>query len=160
MTPAMELAVEHVESPAGGGLAALPRLQEIFLTEEVLGVDRVVELCGGLPGVRSCILAKGEAVVSTFNVPHNWDIVSLTANASDMLNAIRSSTMRMGLGAIPAVTIHTEKGPVSFFHSGDLALMVLHADRGFVPGVRERLRDVAAALASSNLPMPLEGGQR
>ncbi len=138
------------------GLPAQGRLQEIFMTEEHLSAERVLELCGGLPGIRSCILAKGSNVLASHNVPSGIDLVSLTANASAMLSAIRTSSMRMGLGAIPAVTVHSEKGPVSFFHADDLAMLVLHSDRGFVPGVRERLHDVVIALGESNLALPIE----
>jgi predicted regulator of Ras-like GTPase activity (Roadblock/LC7/MglB family) len=134
------------------------RLQEIFMTEDHMSVERVLELCGGLPGIRSCILARGSNVLASHNVPSGIDLVSLTANAAAMLASIRSSSMRMGLGAIPAVTVHSEKGPVSFFHADDLVMLVLHADRGFVPGVRERLHDVVIALGTANLPVPLEGG--
>jgi len=49
---------------------------------------------------------------------------------------------------------------VSFLHAGELSLMVLHADRGFVPGVRERLRDVLSALAGARLAHRLEDGAR
>lgn len=144
-------AVIHKPLPLDSGSA---RLQEIFMTEEVLTAEKVLELCGGLPGIRSCILTRGTSILAVHNAPPGMDLISLTANAVEMLSAIRSSTMRMGLGAIPAVTVHSEKGPVSFFHAEDLALLVLHSDRGFVPGVRERLRDVVHALKSTPLPLP------
>ena len=127
------------------------------MTEEHLTLDQVLKLCGGLPGIRSCILTKGSSVLSAFNVPDGIDLVSLTGNASAMLDAMRASSMRMGLGAIPAVTVHSEKGPVSFFHSDDLAMLIIHADRGFIPGVREKIYDVVVALGQSNFPLPLEG---
>ncbi|MEX1118424.1 MAG: hypothetical protein WEB60_06470 [Terrimicrobiaceae bacterium] len=152
-TPAV---ARELESAPDESLAAQDRLQEIFMTEEQLTLDQVLKLCGGLPGIRSCILTKGSSVLSSFNVPDGIDVVSLTGNASAMLDAIRTSSMRMGLGAIPAVTVHSEKGPVSFFHSDDLAMLILHADRGFIPGVREKIHDVVVALGQSNIPLPLE----
>jgi len=145
----------ELESAPDERLTAQDRLQEIFMTEEQLTLDQVLKLCGGLPGIRSCILTKGSSVLATFNVPDAIDLVSLTGNASAMLDAMRASSMRMGLGAIPAVTVHSEKGPISFFHSDDLAMLIIHADRGFIPGVREKLHDVVVALGQSNLPLPL-----
>lgn len=145
----------ELESAPEERLTAQDRLQEIFMTEEQLTLDQVLKLCGGLPGIRSCILTKGSSVLATFNVPDAIDLVSLTGNASAMLDAMRTSSMRMGLGAIPAVTVHSEKGPISFFHSDDLAMLIIHADRGFIPGVREKLHDVVVALGQSNLPLPL-----
>jgi predicted regulator of Ras-like GTPase activity (Roadblock/LC7/MglB family) len=145
----------ELESAPDERLSAQDRLQEIFMTEDQLTLAQVLKLCGGLPGIRSCILTKGSSVLATFNVPDAIDLVSLTGNASAMLDAMRASSMRMGLGAIPAVTVHSEKGPISFFHSDDLAMLIIHADRGFIPGVREKLHDVVVALNQSNLPLPL-----
>ena len=152
--PEILLPVRHKEAPPAAPEAGVARLQGIFMTEENLSAERVLELCGGLPGVHSCVLARGASILATHNVPPGLDLISLTANAADMLAAMRASSMRMGLGAIPAVTVHSEKGPVSFFHADDLAMLVFHADRGFVPGVRERLHDVVVALKSSLLLLP------
>ena len=125
-------------------------LQAVFLTEEMLSVDRVVELCGALPGIRSCVLAHGAAVLASYNVPESIDLVSLSAHALEMLAAMRQSAAQMGIGAVPAVTIHAEKGPITFFHQDDLCLLVMHKDRGFVPGVREKLQKVVEHLAQGD----------
>ena len=125
-------------------------LQAVFMTEEMLSVDRVVELCGGLPGIKSCILAHGAVVLASHNVPESIDLVSLSAHALEMLAAMRQSAARMGIGAVPAVTIHAEKGPITFFHQDDLCLLVMHKDRGFVPGVREKLQKVVEHLTQGN----------
>ena len=122
-------------------------LQAVFMTEEMLSIDRVVELCGGLPGIKSCVLAHGAAVIASHKVPESIDLVSLSAHALEMLSAMRQSAARMGVGAVPAVTIHAEKGPITFFHQDDLCLLVMHKDRGFVPGVREKLQKVVEHLA-------------
>ena len=135
--------------------AAEERLQELFLTEERLNLDRALALCGGLPGIRACILTRGSTILGAHRVPDAIDIVSLTANAKTMLDGVRTSSMRMGLGSIPAITIHSEKGPVSFFYSGELLMLVLHADRGFVPGVRERLAGAVEAMTRGPLPLPM-----
>jgi predicted regulator of Ras-like GTPase activity (Roadblock/LC7/MglB family) len=125
-------------------------LQAVFMTEEMLSVDRVIELCGGLPGIKSCVLAHGAVVLASHNVPESIDLVSLSAHALEMLAAMRQSAARMGVGAVPAVTIHAEKGPITFFHQEDLCLLVMHKDRGFVPGVREKLQRVVEHLAQSS----------
>ena len=125
------------------------------MTEEFLSVNRVVELCGGLPGIRSCVLAHGAAVVASYNVPESIDLVSLSAHALEMLAAMRQSAAQMGIGAVPAVTIHSEKGPITFFHQNDLCLLVLHKDRGFVPGVREKLQQVVVQLSRANIALPV-----
>ena len=125
-------------------------LQAVFMTEEMLSIDRVVELCGALPGIKSCVLAHGAAVLASYNVPESIDLVSLSAHALEMLAAMRQSAAQMGIGAVPAVTIHAEKGPITFFHQDDLCLLVMHKDRGFVPGVREKLQKVVEYLAQGD----------
>jgi predicted regulator of Ras-like GTPase activity (Roadblock/LC7/MglB family) len=134
-------------------------LQAVFMTEEILSVDRVVELCGGLPGIRSCVLAHGAAVLAAHNVPESIDLVSLSAHALEMLAAMRQSAARMGVGAVPAVTIHAEKGPITFFHQDDLCLLVMHKDRGFIPGVREKLQKVVEYLSRANPTLAVEGSR-
>jgi hypothetical protein len=66
-----------------------------------------------------------------------------------MLAQIRESSSKMGLGAVPAITLHAEQGVLSFLYHGELCLLVLHADRGFVPGVRERLQEMLGYLSNA-----------
>lgn len=129
-------------------------LQALFLTEERLTVPRVVELCGGLPGINSCVLTHGSMVITAHNAPANVDLISLSAHAADMLRAMRESTARMGVGMVPAVTLHTEKGVISFFSREDLTMLVFHKDRGFVPGVREKIAAALGELTKANLTLP------
>ncbi len=135
-------------------------LQALFLTEEKLTVARVIELCGELPGINSCVLTHGSVVVAAHNAPAHVDLVSLSAHAADMLRAMRESSARMGVGTVPAVTLHTEKGVISFFHRGDLTMLVFHKDRGFVPGVREKMASALGELAKARLTLPAGDGGR
>ncbi len=129
-------------------------LQALFLTEETLSVGRVIELCGSLPGINSCVLTHGSLVVASHNVPESIDLVSMSAHAADMLQSMRESSARMGIGTVPAVTLHTEKGVISFFHRDDLTMLVFHKDRGFIPGVREKMAAVLGELTKSRLTLP------
>lgn len=140
-----------------GDSADLPdqeTLQALFLTEEKLTVRRVVELCGSLPGIRSCVLTHGDLVVSTHNVPEGLDLVSMSATAARMLDAMQESAGQLGLGQVPALTLHTERGPLSVVRQGGLAMLVVHADRGFIPGVREKLASALAELSRAPLALP------
>ncbi len=74
------------------------------------------------------------SVIASHNVPDSIDLVSLSAHALEMLRAMRESSAKMGIGAVPAVTIHSEKGPITFFHQEDLCLLVLHKDVDSSPG--------------------------
>lgn len=154
-SPAILVETEHLPKKGPDAVGNQDELQSIFLTEEYLSVDRIVELCGGLPGINSCVLSHSASVIASHNVPDSIDLVSLSAHALEMLRAMRESSAKMGIGAVPAVTIHSEKGPITFFHKDDLCLLVLHKDRGFIPGVREKLQMVIDALGTANLPKPL-----
>ena len=70
-----------------------------------------------------------------------------------LLSQIRSSSASMGLGSIPSVTLHAEAGALSILQERDLCLIVLHSGCGFLPGVRERLREILVHLPSA-LPLP------
>ena len=128
-------------------LAEPAALQALFMTEEKLTMDRVIAMAGQLPGLRACILAHGDQVVCASNTPPGIDLQTLSSQAMTMLAQIRESSSKMGLGNVPGVTLHAEQGALSFLHNNELCLLVLHADRGFLPGVRERLQEMLGHLA-------------
>ena len=130
-------------------LADPDALQALFMTDEKLTLDRVIALAGDLPGLRACVLAHGEKVICTSKTPAGIDLQTLSSQAMMMLSQIRDSSANLGLGAVPAVTLHAEHGALSFLHDGELCLLVLHGDRGFVPGVRERLQEMLTHLSSA-----------
>ena len=129
-------------------------LQALFMTDENLSTGRVVELCGGLPGIQSCVLTSENEVVASHNIPEGLDIVSLSSNAAAMLRAMHDASAGMGIGEIPAVTLHTARGPLSIFQKEHLAMLVFHGDRGFVPGVREKMTAALTELTSAPLALP------
>jgi predicted regulator of Ras-like GTPase activity (Roadblock/LC7/MglB family) len=135
-------------------LAEPSALQSLFMTEEKLTLDRVISMAGQLPGMRACVLAHGERVISASNTSAGVDLRTLSGHAMKMLSQIRESSSQMGLGSVPAVTLHADQGIVSFLHDGELCLLVLHADRGFVPGVRERLQEMLGLLVKARLALP------
>jgi hypothetical protein len=129
-------------------------LQALFMTDENLSTGRVVELCGGLPGIQSCVLTSENQVVASHNIPEGLDIVSLSSNAAAMLRAMHEASADMGIGEIPAVTLHTARGPLSIFQREHLAMLVFHGDRGFVPGVREKMTAALIELTHAPLALP------
>ena len=141
-------------------LADPAALQALFITEEQLTLDRVIAMAGQLPGLRACILAHGDQVVCASNTPPGVDLQNLSGQAMTMLAQIRESSSKMGLGNVPGVTLHADQGALSFVHNKELCLLVLHSDRGFLPGVRERLQEMlghlshAAALPSGPSAQP------
>lgn len=129
-------------------------LQALFMTDERLSTGRVVELCGELPGIQSCVLTSGNQVLASHNIPEGLDIVSLSSNAAAMLHAMHDASAGMGIGEIPAVTLHTAQGPLSIFQKEHLAMLVFHNERGFIPGVREKMTAALGELAVVPLALP------
>lgn len=140
-------------------LADPTSLQALFMTEERLTLDRVIEMAGQLPGLRACVLAHGEKVICASETPAGMDLQFLSSQAMTMLAQIRDSSITLGLGAVPAITLHAEQGALSFLHNGELCLLVLHTERGFVPGVRERLQEMLQHLANAR-PALSQGEER
>lgn len=138
-------------------LADASALQALFMTDEKLTLEKVVSRAGELPGLDACVLAHGDRVICASKAPAGTDLQTLSGQAMTMLAQIRDSSEKMGLGAVPAVTLHADRGVVSFLHRGELCLLVLHADRGFVPGVRERLQEMLGHLSEArrSLPQPV-----
>ena len=135
-------------------LADASALQALFMTDEKLTLERVVSKAGELPGLDACVLAHGDRVICASKAPAGTDLQTLSGQAMTMLAQIRDSSEKMGLGAVPAVTLHADRGVVSFLHRGELCLLVLHADRGFVPGVRERLQEMLDHLSETRPALP------
>lgn len=129
-------------------------LQALFMTEEKLTLEKVISKAGELPGLDACVLAHGDRVLCASKTPAGTDLQTLSGEAMSLLTRIRESSENMGLGAVPAVTLHADRGVVSFLHRGELCLLVLHADRGFVPGVRERLQEMLGHLATAYPALP------
>ncbi len=129
-------------------------LQSLFMTDEKLSTKRVVELCGNLPGIKSCLLTSDDAFIASQNVPAGLDIASLSSKATAMARAMHEASADMGIGEIPALTLHTEKGPISIFQNESHTMLVFHADRGFIPGVREKVALALGEVTRSRLCLP------
>jgi predicted regulator of Ras-like GTPase activity (Roadblock/LC7/MglB family) len=129
-------------------------LQALFMTDEKLTLEKVVSKAGELPGLDACVLAHGDRVICASKAPADTDLQTLSGQAMAMLSHVRDSSEKMGLGSVPAVTLHADRGVVSFLHRGELCLLVLHADRGFVPGVRERLQEMLGHLSEARPSLP------
>jgi predicted regulator of Ras-like GTPase activity (Roadblock/LC7/MglB family) len=149
----IEPLVLETENP-GTDIPEQDSLQALFLTDEKLTVRRVVELCGDLPGIRSCVLTRDDTVIASHNVPENLDLVAMSSTASKMLAAMQDSSSQLGIGAVPALTLHTERGPLSIVQNNRLTMLVVHADRGFIPGVREKLTATLGELSRAPLALP------
>jgi predicted regulator of Ras-like GTPase activity (Roadblock/LC7/MglB family) len=119
------------------------RLRQIFMTDQPFTIERLVALAGDLPGLRGCSITRGSEIVISPRAPSSPDLRALGSRAGDLLAGISSAS---GLGALPEVTLHAQSGPISIFQRGQLVLVVAHAEKVFLPGVREKLETLLACL--------------
>ena len=138
-------------------LASQAALQALFMTEETLTVQGVVSRAATLPGLRACVLARGDMVLCTSDSPAGSELRTLSGQAMTLLTGIRASSVGMGLGTVPAVTLHADGGALSILQEGDLCLLVMHSGRGFLPGVRERLQELIHHLPGTLALPPVSG---
>ncbi len=149
-------ATEEPSVPSGQNLEIVGQeaLQALLLVDENLTAERVVELCGALPGIRSCVLMRGPAILATHAVPEGLDPEPIGAHAAELFWSVGESSARMGIGIVGSITLFTAgRGAVSLLQDGGLTMIVLHMDRGFAPGVREKLAAVLHELAGGG-PAP------
>jgi hypothetical protein len=120
-------------------------LQAIFMTEDALDLPRISELSATLPGVSGCLILAGESLAQGGERPAGLNAKTLR-DLSDRLTAAAESVSDK-LQADRTFTLYGGNRALSLFARQQLCLCVVHGNRGFLPGVRERLTAVADTLA-------------
>ncbi len=150
---------KHLITPLSQPLEFLSNeshLQTLLHTDERLSIHRVLDLCSQLPGIRDCILAQSWEVVARSQQLGSLDPMRAGSQASGLIDNIREASTKMGLGTVKAITLYSSEGPISFLRDQDLCFMIRHSDqeRGFVPGVREKLQLILSELNKSKILVP------
>lgn len=124
--------------------AGLERLQEIFMTEDQLDATQVANLLAAFPKVRSALVMLGDGTVLGGNLPEGYcpETAVLTPV---IMQSVREFSRRLRSEEISACTLLGER-PVSLFAERNICILVSHEGRGLLPGMRERIGEVARAL--------------
>ena len=122
-------------------------LQSLFMTEDELDAKSIVRLVSALPGLEGCAVMFEDGLQLAGNFPSEGDTEGFSAMAPPFFKRSRNFTGEINLGALHALTLHTERGLVSFFMHEHICVSVRHSGRGFLPGVREKLEVVTRELA-------------
>ena len=130
------------------------RLQAIFLTDETLDLPKTIRKVGELPGLRSCLLntTDGLKLAGGLDSPGQEQAVSVLV--PELFKEARSKLADMNLGALETITLYCGRDQLSAFLQGKLCLTVLHDNRPFKPGVREKVQAVMNEL------MPLSRSEK
>jgi hypothetical protein len=121
----------------------LEQLQEIFMTDDFLEARQVASLLAHFPKVRGVLILCDDAVMGG-ELPGGHDPAAALA-AAPLLSAVREFSMRLNQSAPSGLTILSDP-PVSVFQHGRVCILVAHQGRGLLPGMKERITDIAKAL--------------
>jgi hypothetical protein len=127
-------------------------LQAIFLTDEPLDLSKTVQNVAGLPGLRSCLLSTtdGLKLAGSFGDPgQEKAILTLLPELFDWTG---SKLEALQAGTLETITFYYGRHQLSAFVQGKLCLTVVHDNRPFKPGVREKIRVVLNELAALRAP--------
>jgi hypothetical protein len=120
------------------------RLREIFMTEEYLSVDKVAHRIAGLPKICSALVLSADGTVLGGTLPEGYRF-----ETAILAPALMRQVQEFGRGLLSsettAFTLLGEK-PISLFAEGNIHILISHKGRGLVPGMRNRIREIATAL--------------
>jgi hypothetical protein len=126
------------------------RLQAIFMTDKTLDLHGAIEQVGKLPGLRGCLLShqNGRKLTGQLGDPEQESVVSnllpvLFQQISDRISETK-------FGSLETVTFYCDRQQLSTFMQGQLCLTVLHENRPFKPGVREKIQTVINEIIQLN----------
>jgi hypothetical protein len=146
--PANEMPPPKEESPKVVVESDSKRLQAIFMTDEPLDLAKTIHKIAELPGLRSCILSTvdGIKLMGSFADPGQEKLVS--ALLPELFQGTRSKLEALEADPLETITLYFGLHQLSTFVQGKLCLTVLHDNRPFKPGVREKIRAVIQELAA------------
>jgi predicted regulator of Ras-like GTPase activity (Roadblock/LC7/MglB family) len=131
-------------------------LQAIFMTDEPLDLVKTIQRVAELPGLRSCILSTIDGLKLAGNLGDPGQERATAALLCELFQGTQSKLAAVGVGTLETITLYCGLQQLSTFVQGKLCLTVLHDNRPFKPGVREKIQAVMselAALSASENPL-------
>ena len=122
----------------------MERLREIFITEDQLDAHQVAILLAAFPKVNSAMIMLGDGTVLGGNLPEGYHLETARL-APVIMRSVREFDRRLRPNETLAFTLLGDR-PVSLFAEGNIYILISHEGRGLLPGVRERIGEVAKAM--------------
>jgi hypothetical protein len=122
----------------------LERLQEIFLTDDFLDAHQVAKLLRAFPKVKGALILLEDGTVMGGDLPKGFHLGAAFA-APGLLRASREFVKTLNGSNVAAVTLIADV-PISVFLERKVCILIAHEGRGLLPGMRERIGDIAKAL--------------
>jgi hypothetical protein len=144
-----ERAGPKIEAVAQSSLRriGLERLREIFMTEDPLDAPQVADRLAGFPKVHSAFVMLGDGTVLGGSVPDSYDLQTALL-APLVMRSVQEFNRKLRANEISAFTLLSDQ-PVTLFAEGNVYILIAHEGRGLLPGVRERIGEVARALGAA-----------
>ena len=122
----------------------LERLREIFMTEDQLDPPQVANLVAAFPKVTSAMVMLADGTVLGGNVPDGYHLET-ALRAPLIMRSVQEFNRNLRSQETSAFTLLGDF-PVTLFAEGNIYILISHQGRGLLPGVRERIGEVARAL--------------
>jgi hypothetical protein len=134
----------RISQADAGRRGALERLQEIFITDDFLDAEQVAKLLTALPKVKGAVILVEPGTIVASELPEGFD-PEAALGIPPLIRAARQLAQDFCQSDASAATILAEL-PISVFQEGRLSVLVVHEGRGSLPGLKDRVSDVAKAL--------------
>jgi hypothetical protein len=122
-------------------------LQSVFLTDEPLDLNKVVQKVGEFPGINSALFFAADG-----SLEGEPEKLGLTQSSVQLLSSLAQEVGQrvdnLGFGQIETVTLGWKRELVSVFTRGESGFVVRHEKRPFKPGVREKICLVLSHICS------------
>jgi hypothetical protein len=122
----------------------LERLQELFITEDLLDGCQVAKLLAALPKVKGALIMLGDGTLVGGDLPEGYHLDSALL-APVIMRTVQEYSRRLKWSESSAFTIFGDP-PVSIFGEGNVCILIAHERRGLLPGMLERIGETARAL--------------
>jgi hypothetical protein len=148
--PADKMPQPEREQPEIAVASDSERLQALFMTDEPLDLAKTINKVADLPGLRSCILSTAAGLKLAGDLGDPGREKAISALLPEVFQKTRSKIKELNAGLLETITLSYGAEQLSTFMQGNLCLTVLHDNRPFKPGVREKVQAVISELATLN----------
>jgi hypothetical protein len=122
----------------------LERLQELFITEDLLDGCQVAKLLAALPKVKGALIMFCDGTLVGGDLPDGCHLDSALL-APVIMRTVQEYSRRLKSSESSAFTIFGDP-PISVFAEGNVCILIAHERRGLLPGMLERIGETARAL--------------
>lgn len=110
-------------------------------------LQEIVKCTGRLPGVEGCIVAMGDGLYMTGELPSRFDTQRVSAFAPQLFARVAQYVRELNVGTARRFTVFTDAQPITLFKSGDLFLIVIHKANRFSKALLNKCERISHEIA-------------